>query len=990
MSDSTDSRSGDGTAFVSVPDADRRYMLFGEIAEEIKHHLEQGREPDVESLVVAHPELELSIRQLIPALHVLHNGAESVAQSPDTASAESLLPPARRLGDYHIVRQIGHGGMGIVFEAEQVSLRRRVAVKMLPLSAAWDDHRLRRFQNEAQAAARLHHQNIVPVYTIGCQQGVHYFAMQYLDGRTLAEIIAEMRQTARGDGSCLAQPLAGGDSQATTCRADQLPGCEWPADGAGACDRPSESGADGSRSTGGSRPTRRFLRYVAELGIQAARGLEHAHQHQVIHRDIKPSNLLVEPSGHLWITDFGVAQFPGDEELTITGDVVGTARYMSPEQTRPQSVAVDHRSDIYSLGVTLYELLTLQPAIGGRTYEEIMRQIDQYEPRRPRRINRSIPVDLETIVLKAMAKDPAARYASARHMADDLQRYLNDEPVLAKRPSWARISQAYVRRHRRSLIAAALSAATVTVLLALVAFYAPRPDPPALQAQREASEGVRLTGAGRHQEAIAHLTKALQLDPTNDRIWVDRAACYRDFGQFTLAYEDLTSALTLRRDLPTLYSRAVVGRTLERWDAVAADYGELFRYSLLTDPATLGLFNLKRQVVQKQLETHPDAVWLWVVEAVHKTRSNDTAGAVDDLQHAFELAPDTHWILGHIGSLRLYRGEYDEAIATLSHAIRLQQDCAAYWTHRAAARGYLGQFDDAVSDVAQAIQLAPHDAVPLQVRGCLYAKAGQTEAAIADFEASLQLDPAGETQMWSWFANAIRRRGTTDADRRFAEDFLRRNPDHAVAHAHWGNVCLYAGQTEQGLESLLTASYMKPRDQFIKRKCFEALLALNDLPRAIEIQGELARGTTGAANWRSLAELHYMAGQVDVYRSTCQRLLQTKLMPLPAGSVALTCAESPDFQAYPPQIRTLVDATIQQHPLVPMYLAGGAVCYRLGDFVAAQGYLEHAVRATADWQNAFDEFLGTEAAFFLAMARHKAGRPTRSPRSTSPAPAWLN
>ncbi len=204
-----------------------------------------------------------------------------------------------------------------------------------------------------------------------------------------------------------------------------------------------------------STHSRSFFRSVAQLGAQAAEGLEHAHSVGVVHRDIKPANLLLDVRGNLWITDFGLAHVHGDTQLTMTGDVVGTLRYMSPEQALAQRGMLDQRTDIYSLGVTLYELLTLEPAFDGRDRQELLRQIAFEEPKPPRRWNRAVPVDLETILLKAMAKEPSGRYATAQEMADDLRRFLGDEPVLARRPTMVQKAAKWCRRHR-ALVATAV------------------------------------------------------------------------------------------------------------------------------------------------------------------------------------------------------------------------------------------------------------------------------------------------------------------------------------------------------------------------------------------------------------------------------------------------------------------------------------------------------------------------------------------------------
>src|SRR4029453_6520441 len=175
----------------------------------------------------------------------------------------------------------------------------------------------------------------------------------------------------------------------------------------------------GAFSTEHAAGGREYFRSVARLGVQAAEAPDHAHQLGIVHRDVKPANLLVDAGGHLWVTDFGLAQMQKDAGLTMTGDLVGTLRYMSPEQALAQRVVIDHRTDLYSLGATLYELLTLQPTFDGKDRQELLRQIAFEEPRPPRRLNKAVPAELETIVLKALEKNPADRYATAQELADD-------------------------------------------------------------------------------------------------------------------------------------------------------------------------------------------------------------------------------------------------------------------------------------------------------------------------------------------------------------------------------------------------------------------------------------------------------------------------------------------------------------------------------------------------------------------------------------------
>src|SRR5262249_45265233 len=254
---------------------------------------------------------------------------------------------------------------------------------------------------------RLPLTNIVPVHAVGCERAVHFYAMQFIEGQSLAEVVRELRRLAGREpaeagaatGPLASAPATGQGPPANGSPADQPTPAHVPPPAPAS---PSTIKA-GAFSTEHSAGGREYFRSVARLGVQAAEALDHAHQVGIVHRDVKPANLLVDAGGHLWVTDFGLAQMQKDTGLTMSGDLLGTLRYMSPEQALAQRVPIDHRTDVYSLGVTLYELLTLEPAYSGQDRQELLRQITFEEPTVPRRINKAIPLELETIVLKAMA-----------------------------------------------------------------------------------------------------------------------------------------------------------------------------------------------------------------------------------------------------------------------------------------------------------------------------------------------------------------------------------------------------------------------------------------------------------------------------------------------------------------------------------------------------------------------------------------------------------
>jgi serine/threonine protein kinase len=420
----------------------------GELARALESYLsavERGQAVDPNRLAAEHPAIADELRSCLVILRLAGRvEGEPGDEVPADESEEDAPPPT--LGDFRIVRQLGRGGMGVVYEAEQVLLHRRVALKVLSFASALSSQQLRRFQTEAYAAAQLHHTNIVPVFSVGCERGVHYYAMQLIEGQTLAALIRDLRRLS-GLESLPGESTTTGPSLADEVVSGRLAPL---GPGAGEPEKPS------SRTTSSETRSRAYFRTVANLGMQAAEALEHAHGLGIIHRDIKPANLMVDVRGNLWITDFGLARMQADTGLTMIGDVIGTLRYMSPEQALAKRTIIDHRTDIYSRGMTLYELLALRPAFDGQDRAELLRQITLEEPRPPRRFNPAVSIDLETIVLKAMAKEPIERYASARELADDLRRFLELKPIQARRPSlWDR-SLKLARRHIAVVAAAFL------------------------------------------------------------------------------------------------------------------------------------------------------------------------------------------------------------------------------------------------------------------------------------------------------------------------------------------------------------------------------------------------------------------------------------------------------------------------------------------------------------------------------------------------------
>jgi len=423
--------------------------LLARLAEDFIGQVRSGKAADPEEYAVRYPQLARRIRELFPTL-VLLEGAARARAAAAPAARQTGLTPGMIFGPYRIEREIGRGGMGIVYEAVQVLVEKRVALKVLPLQAPADARQLERFFREARITAGLHHPNIVPVFDVGQIAGSAYFAMQYIEGRGLDRILRLMQPAAAPP----APPVFTLDA-----RDYQL-----SPEGAIAVAEPNQIAETAGRIRAGvPAQWEDYLRWVANLGIQAAMGLAYAHEHQLIHRDIKPSNLLLGKKGTLWIADFGLARSQDDPALTITGMLLGTPRYMSPEQAEAAQRQVDHRSDIYSLGATLYELLTCRPVFEGKTPQEVLLSILVRDPVAPRRLKPSIPAELETVVMKAMARRPEDRYQSARALAEDLERWQKMEPIQARRAGPVRHAVGWCRRNLKVVAAAAVLATALVI-----------------------------------------------------------------------------------------------------------------------------------------------------------------------------------------------------------------------------------------------------------------------------------------------------------------------------------------------------------------------------------------------------------------------------------------------------------------------------------------------------------------------------------------------
>ena len=338
--------------------------------------------------------------------------AALVGQSPSATPGASEPNRIRYFGDYEITRELARGGMGVVFQARQVSLNRPVALKMILSGQLADDTDVKRFYTEAEAAANLDHPGIVPIFEVGQHEGQHYFSMGFVEGQSLSQRLAE-----------------------------------------------------------GPLPARE----AAELIRRVSEAIDYAHQRGVIHRDLKPANILLDQNGNPRVTDFGLAKkVQGDSGLTGSGQIMGTPSYMPPEQAGGERGDVGPAADVYALGATLYALVTGRPPFQAATAMDTVIQVISDEPVPPRRLNASVPRDVETIILKCLDKEPGKRYGSAANLAGDLQRYSNGEPILARPVSHAERSWRWCRRNPFLASAIASTAAALVAVVVLSILFADR------------------------------------------------------------------------------------------------------------------------------------------------------------------------------------------------------------------------------------------------------------------------------------------------------------------------------------------------------------------------------------------------------------------------------------------------------------------------------------------------------------------------------------
>jgi tetratricopeptide (TPR) repeat protein len=868
---------------------------------EYRAALDAGRRPNRPEFLARYADVAAELAPCLEGLDFVRAAAREVLDLIvlDEAIEDPATPAA--LGDFRVLREAGRGGMGIVYEAEQVSLGRRVALKVLPAAAALDARQLQRFRNEVQAAAHLQHPHIVPVLAVGCEAGIPYYAMQFVDGRSLADVIAAARRGGPGPG-----PLG-------------------------------EQAAYGPE----------YFRAVARLLVEAAEALEYAHQCGVVHRDVKPANLLVDGRGHLWVTDFGLARVGGGPGAGVTapGDVLGTVHYMSPEQAVGDHARLDHRTDIYSLGATAYELLTLRPPFAGENRAVLVRRIAADDPRRARRVSSAVPRDLETIVAKAMEKNPADRYATARELADDLTRFLECKPIRARRATPWQVAAKWARRHRPVVTAVAVAGAVVVAVLVLAVVWLSITKEELREQQQKTARQAALNE--QTADAAFQAVHRVMLDLADDRLrsdplWGQKAEGFLDFTVKICG--DLAE---MEGASPTLRTNAVNGFRRAAWAYNALGRGDKAKAALVA-----GLAHGSRLVE----EAPDDFSFRYMMASGHREYAlllrglGEDQAAVEQFQKALDVwitprpiqpcpyeASETH---ENLGDLRAGEGDPDGAESHYRVAMKLRQR--------------LQSNNGGAEDVS--LKLA-NDYRRL---GGYRRRAGDRPTAEADLRAALKL----------------------------AEQLVATHPDVPGYVLCLGLCC-------HDLGSFYESSDRKAALNYYAR-------ALAPLPKLIETHPVLPSPRLLQADIHmALGELtgaKAPAGQqtrADHFRKA--RDVLTKLADdLPGGApspgepgmnqntLAWLLATCPDHKFRDPaRAVELATRAVERAPKHPEYWnTYGAACYAAGDMARAAAALEKAVAYRAGGGDAYDYL-------FLAMARWQLGDRDEALTAHTKALLWL-
>jgi tetratricopeptide (TPR) repeat protein len=687
----------------------------------------QGQESNIDEFVKSYPGLENQIRQKIEKIHKIDSMFSCLMQSDDNDFCETITEHdlvGQKLGDFEILKMVGQGGMGAVFLAQQASLDREVALKVISSVGGPQAKNLDRFKRESKVLAKISHPNIVLIYEVGQHGPYSYFAMEYVKGVSLGKILSSIRN---------AKP----DEKASKVMHKCLEGQ------AGIYN----DNADDVKESNGAEIDTDYIVEISRIIVSIASALDYAHSKGILHRDVKPSNILISSDGTAKLVDFGLAKGQTQETITITGEFFGTPSYVSPEQIRKPDT-VDCRSDVFSLAATFYECLTLHPPFGGDTVNETLAQIISREAIPPKKYCPRLSTDFNTVLLHALEKSPEDRYQTAGDFVADIRNILEFKPITAKRPSITR--RAYKTLRRNPLKIAIIGISILVIVLSYFVYSNFMQKRNKDTARKLEVIAARHLVSGNYTEALTYYKKAINQYPFNATTYSEMGTCYQKLKQYPEAIEAFKQAIQTEPDYTVAHGAlAGVYVSQSRFEEALKIYEKIVEIKP-DSKAYKQIGNLLDDMgrPQESIEAFTNAITINPKDALSYNdlgavyfKLNRLDDALKVIEKAIEIDPECANAHNNLGFYYYDSGEYNKAIDLFSKAVDLDSECYPAYVNLGLAYNKLGNYSEAVVAYKRAIELKTKDALVFNDLGFALDNSGHSKEAKEAYKRAIKIDP---------------------------------------------------------------------------------------------------------------------------------------------------------------------------------------------------------------------------------------------------------
>lgn len=796
----------------------------------------QSQKPDIDEFVKQHPELENQIRQRLRNLNKIDNLFDCLMQADDSDFGEPVKEydlVGQKLGDFEILKMIGQGGMGGVFLAHQVSLDREVAIKVITSVGGTEAKNIDRFQRESKVLAKISHPNIVPIYEVGQQGPYYYFAMEYVKGTSLGNILTSIRKAKSGIKasnilhSCLTNHLDSEDSE------------HDEKDGTNVADIDTD-----------------YIIEISRIIISIASALDYAHKQGILHRDIKPSNILIASDGTPKLVDFGLAKAETQQTITISGEFFGTPNYVSPEQVRKPET-VDCRSDVFSLAATYYECLTLHTPFGGDTVNETLTQVISKEAVPPKKYCPRLSADFNAILLHALEKSPQDRYQTAKDFGNDIENVLEFKPITAKRPSITR--RVYRGFRRNPLVTIVVCAVIIVVILAyFVLSHSRKLSEFEEQIQVNQQTVKQMPGSAiahyslgnayltspHHEKAIAEYKRAIELKPDYAEAYYGLGIAYYKSKNYDAAIEAYKEAIRINPDnteayygLGLTYSNAkkykeaidvlkhVVEKEPDNVDAFEA---------LGIANQRLGKYSESSEYFKQGIIINPPKRYKSI--GLNYSMSEKYDEAIDAYKKAIELDSNDAEAYAGLGAVYTLSGRHQDAIESCLRAISIDSECteAYYWL--GLAHHNMGDYGKAIEAYKRELSIDSQVEEAYIALGGAYVELNAYEDAITAFNNALKIEP-NNTFTYNQLGSAYFELGRTAEAYEAFKKAIRIEPNDAKAHGNLGFIHQSLGQYKEAVECYEQTCKLTDYKNHVYITALAAAYAENrDFTKAIKFQ----------------------------------------------------------------------------------------------------------------------------------------------------------